>query len=165
MDEVILRRLIEEQLRLMEAAAGVLRESHERVSALLKPGNQFGKQDELTIGEKESCEALTSRFARLCDFLFQRVFRSIDAIELQDEGSGIDRLNRMEKRGVISSARDWRSLRDLRNSIVHDYLIESSDEVLRESHRRANELLNTVTNIKNYLATKGYMGSQHDGSR
>ena len=158
MDEVILRRLIEDQIRLMDAASGVLRDSRERVSALLEPGKQFVKR-ELTIGEKESCEALTSRFARLCDFLFQRVFRSIDAIELQDEGTGIDRLNRMEKRGIIPSAHEWRSLRDLRNSIVHDYLIESSDEVLRESHRRADELFETVENVKRYIATKGYIGS------
>src|SRR6266699_3170913 len=107
MDEVVLRRLLEDQIRLMDAAAEVLRESHERVSALLR-GKDSSTKRELTIGEKESCEALTSRFARLCDFLFQRVFRSIVAIELQDEGSGIDRLNRMEKRGVIPSARDRR---------------------------------------------------------
>ena len=85
------------------------------------------------------------------------MFRTIDAIELQDEGSGIDRLNRMEKRGTIPSARDWRSLRDLRNSIVHDYLIESSDEVLRESHRRAHELLDAVAKIRSYVAMKAYL--------
>ena len=140
----------------MQAAAEVLRESHERVSAFLKPGNGPIER-QLTAGEKEPCEALTSRFARLCDFLFQRIFRNIDAIELQDEGSGIDRLNRMEKRGIIPSARDWRSLRDLRNSIVHDYLIESSDEVLRESHRRAHELLDTVAKTHSYILTKGYV--------
>ncbi|MBI4471960.1 MAG: hypothetical protein HY646_04780 [Acidobacteria bacterium] len=156
MDEVAVRKLLQEQMRLMDAAAEVLRESDERVGALLQPGGDTIKRP-LTVGEKESCEALTSRFARLCDFLFQRMFRSIDAIELQDEGSGIDRLNRMEKRGIIPSAHEWRSLRDLRNSIVHDYLIESSDEVLRESHRRAHELLETVANIKTYTGTKGYL--------
>ena len=140
----------------MEAAAEVLRESHERVSALLDSRLPPGGKP-LTIGERESCEALTSRFARLCDFLFQRMFRSIDAIELQDEGTGIDRLNRMEKKGIISSARDWRSLRDLRNSIVHDYLIESSDDVLRESHKRANELLETAQNLKAYAGAKAYL--------
>src|SRR5206468_1514016 len=116
--------------------------SQNRVGLLLQPA-ELSANRELTAGEKESCEALTSRFARLCDFLFQRVFRTIDIIELQDEGTGIDRLNRMEKRGVIPSAQAWRSLRDLRNSIAHDYLIERSGEVLRESHGRAQELLDT----------------------
>ncbi len=155
MDEIILRRLLKEHVQLMDAAAQVLRESHERVTALLQPSGAAHKQ--LSVGEKESCEALTSRFARLCDFLFQRVFRSIDAIELSDEGTGIDRLNRMEKRGIIPSARDWRSLRELRNAIVHEYLIESSDEVLRESHRRAHELLETVVSVESYLATQRYL--------
>jgi len=156
MDEVVSRQLLKEQVRLMDAAAEVLRESHERVGALLELERKHGKR-ELTVGEKESCEALTSRFARLCDFLFQRVFQTIDTIELQDEGTGIDRLNRMEKRGIIPSTSAWRSLRELRNSITHDYLIELSDEVLREAFRRANELLETVTNLENYIASHGYL--------
>ena len=63
----------------------------------------------------------------------------------------------MEKRGIIFSAAEWGSLRDLSNSIVHDYLIESSGEVLRESRRRAHELLETAANIKTYVAAKGYV--------
>ena len=73
-------------------------------------------------------EALTSRFARLNDFLLQRVFRTLDQIELADEAA-LDRLQRAEARGLISSAERWRELRLLRNAIAHDYLIESADRV------------------------------------
>ena len=52
MDEVVLRRLLEDQIQLMDAAAEVLRESHERVSALLR-GKDSSTKRELTIGEKE----------------------------------------------------------------------------------------------------------------
>ena len=74
-------------------------------------------------------ETLAFRFARRNDFLLQRVFRTLDQIELADEGTVLDRLQRAEARGLISSAERWRELRLLRNAIAHDYLIESADRV------------------------------------
>lgn len=145
------KQLLQDQLKIMNAAAGVLRESAGRVSPILA-----SNKASLSVEEKESCEALTARFARLCDFLFQRIFRTIDRIELLDDGTAIDRLNRMEKRGIISSANTWKELRDLRNDIAHEYLIESSDRVLKESFQKSTELLNTVEAVQKYLQAKGY---------
>ena len=102
-------------------------------------------------------EALTSRFARLNDFLLQRVFRTLDQIELADEAA-LDRLQRAEARGLISSAERWRELRLLRNAIAHDYLIESADRVLRESLTAAPELIETAECIGRYVHAKGYSG-------
>ena len=110
----------------------------------------------LSIEQRESCEALTSRFARLCDLITQRLFRTLDQVELADEGTVLDRLMRAEKRGIIESANEWRELRELRNDIAHDYLIEFSDRVLAEAHRRAPVLLAAVQKITEYVRTKGY---------
>ena len=118
-----LKALLTDQLALMRAAVQVLDESRSRVSAFADRLDSA-----LTISERESCEALTSRFARLNDFLLQRVFRTLDQIELADEAA-LDRLQRAEARGLISSAERWRELRLLRNAIAHDYLIESADRV------------------------------------
>jgi uncharacterized protein YutE (UPF0331/DUF86 family) len=49
------------------------------------------------------------------------VFRSIDAIELEDGGTLLDVVNRAEKRGIVDSAERVRDLKDLRNDIVHEY--------------------------------------------
>jgi hypothetical protein len=139
------------QLALMRAAVQVLDESRGRVAAF---ADRLG--GELTIGERESCEALTSRFARLNDFLLQRVFRTLDQIELADDGTALDRLQRAEKRGLISSADRWRELRLLRNAIAHDYLIESADRVLRESLAAAPELIETAQRVGHYVVAKEY---------
>ena len=139
------------QLALMRAAVQVLDESRGRVAAF---ADRLG--GELTIGERESCEALTSRFARLNDFLLQRVFRTLDQIELADDGTALDRLQRAEKRGLISSAERWRELRLLRNAIAHDYLIESDDSVLRESLAAAPELIETAQRVGHYVVAKEY---------
>lgn len=146
-----LTELLTSQLALMQAAVQVLEESRSRVAVF---ADRLGS--DLTVSERESCEALTSRFARLNDFLLQRVFRTLDQVELADEGTGLDRLQRAEARGLISSAERWRELRLLRNAIAHDYLIESADRVLRESLAAAPELIETAERVGSYVATKGY---------
>ena len=146
-----LKQLLRDQLALMQAAAQVLEESRARVADL---GDRLGGA--LSVGERESCEALTSRFARLNDFLVQRVLRTLDQIELLDEGTPLDRLQRSEARGLITSADRWRELRLLRNAIAHDYLIESADRVLAESLVAAPELLDTVRRILCYVNDKGH---------
>lgn len=135
----------------MKAAAQVLEESRSRVAAL---GDRLG--EDLSVGERESCEALTARFARLNDFLVQRVLRTLDQIELMDEGTPLDRLQRAEARGLIVSVDRWRELRLLRNAIAHDYLIERADRVLAESLAAAPELLDTASRILRYVNEKGY---------
>jgi hypothetical protein len=147
-----LKHLLRDQLSLLRAAALVLDESRSRVAAF---ADRLG--GELSVGERESCEALTSRFARLNDFLVQRVFRTLDQIELMDEGTPLDRLQRAEARGGILSAERWRELRLLRNAIAHDYLIESADRVLRESLMAAPELLQTVQRLLRYVGEKGLL--------
>lgn len=146
-----LNELLRDQLDLLRAAARVLEESRGRVEAFHE---RLG--GELSVGERESCEALTSRFARLNDFLVHRVFRTLDQIELVDEGTVLDRLQRAESRRLIDRAERWRELRLLRNAITHDYLIESADRVLTDSLEAAPELLAAVQSVIAYVAAKGY---------
>jgi hypothetical protein len=148
-------KLLSEQLKLVAAARVAFAQSSDRAEEVLRRVQVGGL--EATVPEKETLEALTSRFARLADILFQRVFRTLDQIELIDEGTNIDRLNRMEKRGLISSAESWRQIRQLRNSIAHEYLIEASDSVVVESIQQGKELLATTDRIINYSKNKGYL--------
>jgi len=156
MAESGIEKILKEQLVILDAAAGVLRESRDRVQKFYSTLS-LPQAAPLTVEQRESCEALTARFARLSDFLFQRVFRTVDRIELVDEGTAIDRLNRMEKRGVIGSALQWRELRELRNQIAHEYLIEKSDRVLLESFEKADALFSAANQVKAYVLQKGYL--------
>lgn len=145
-----LTQMLRAQLTLMQAATEVLEESRSRVAAF-----EHRLAGELTVGERESCEALTSRFARLNDFLVQRAFRTLDQIELLDEGTPLDRLQRAEARQLISSADRWRELRMLRNAIAHDYLIESADRVLLDALASAPELMEATRRVLDYVRAKG----------
>jgi hypothetical protein len=145
MDKAHKIALLRNQLELAKSAAEVLQKSLDRSKPLLQKG-----ESTLTDAEKETLESLTARYSRLSDLIIQKVFRTIDQIELSDEGSMIDRLNRMEKRGIIPSAKVAYQMRELRNQISHEYLIEQSDAVVKNSILFAPELIQTVENINQY---------------
>ena len=75
---------------------------------------KIGLKDSFSEEEFESFEAMTSRYARTTDMLISKVLR----------GTIIDAVNNTEKRG-IADAQDLRKLKDLRNSIAHEYVIEN----------------------------------------
>ena len=138
-----LNAILQENLKIMVAAQLVLQNSYARVLKI-----DFTK--DLSDAEKETCEALTARHSRLSDFLFQKIFRGIDLAELIFEGTQVDVLNRMEKRGLIDSAEKWRELRFLRNEIVHEYLIDASNAVLKKVIQTAPLLLQCCDQIRVY---------------
>jgi hypothetical protein len=102
-------------------------------------------------------EALTGRFARLVDMLIHKFFRAIDTVELVDTGTLIDVINRAEKRGLIDSALEARTLKDLRNDIAHEYLTEKLTLLQTEVYQSVPKLLSMISNAiayaQKYLTT------------
>jgi hypothetical protein len=125
-----------------------LRYSFERA----KFASQFRENQtiELTPEQAEILEALTARFARLADITIQKLFRAIDALEFVDEGSLIDRLNRMEKRNIIANAEEWIVIRKLRNQIAHDYVIGDLIQLQRDIFSKCEVLFETMELMTHY---------------
>jgi len=142
------REFLDQQLQLADKAAEVLRLSYERISKRLPLPVELA--DDVLI----ELDALTSRFARMADILIQKVFRAVDALELVDEGSMLDRLNRAEKRGLISTAQQWREIRLLRNQIAHEYVLNDLRELFEQTIANAPELLLTLDRVKHFAGTK-----------
>jgi len=71
----------------------------------------------------EHIDQLVYRFGKLQDAIGAKLFLRI--VETLQEGTErltfIDKLNILEKAGVINSARQWRILREIRNQLAHDY--------------------------------------------
>lgn len=82
------------------------------------------------------------------------IWISQDAIELVDEGSLIDQLNQMEKRGVIEDVEDWLFIRELRNDIAHDYLFESNKKIQRNAYSLIPLLSKTMSKLEKYVERK-----------
>ncbi|MBU0568564.1 hypothetical protein KKC52_11060 [bacterium] len=83
---------LKQELRDLEKARDVLHYSYEKCQAI-------ELMDGLSYDEQERFEALTGRFARLSDLIIQKTFRLLDILDLEDEGTIRDRINRAEKKG------------------------------------------------------------------
>ena len=114
-----------------------------------------GLKDTYSEEEFAAFEAMTSRYARTTDMLINKVLRSLDAVEYIDGGTVIDAANNSEKRGIADS-QDLRKLKDLRNSIAHEYVTENIvrffDRVLEFT-----PLLKTIIEKLNVYCTR-YIG-------
>lgn len=139
---------LKETLILLDNAVKWLERSYKKCVSIGQ-GNKYSED------EFDAFETLSSRFARVSDILVQKVFRSIDALELSDEGTLLDALNRAEKRTIINSIEDVREIRDLRNQIVHEYvdedLISTFNEILKYTPKLLEIIKNTKIYCKKYL--------------
>ena len=88
--------------------------------------------DELTDEAMDAFEGLTSRFSRVVDVLYSKVFRSLAYLEKGEPLSWIDTLLLMEKTGIINSTEDARLIKELRNDIIHEYLASDMTQLYKE---------------------------------
>ncbi len=101
---------------------------------------------DLQDSQYDDLEALMSRYSRLTDILVNKMFRAIDRMELENPGGSlIDVANRMLKRDLIDSIEELQILKDLRNSIAHDY----SEEDLLSLFKAILELCPTLIELTN----------------
>lgn len=140
--EVLRRQHLEEQLLLAKKAAEALRFSYNRADPM-----PLAHDEAVTPEQAERLEALAARFARLSDILVQKIFRAVDAIELVDEGTLLDRFARMEKRQIIESTETWRTIRELRNQIAHDYVLKDLHNLYSQVYQYAPILLETMSRV------------------
>lgn len=134
---------LEETLRNLAESARWLRRSYARC---LKAST---KRD-LTPADLDAFEALTGRYARTSDMILQKLFRGLDALELEDQGTLLDTLNRAEKRGLIVSAADFREIRELRNEIAHEYAQENLRPLFDSILEHTPTLLEIITRSHDY---------------
>ncbi|MDH5548092.1 MAG: hypothetical protein OEZ43_21145 [Gammaproteobacteria bacterium] len=74
----------------------------------------------------ETLEAFVSRFGRLQDTMGDKLVpRALSALA-EKTGSMLDNLNRAERLGWIASAETWLVARELRNKLVHEYMLDEN---------------------------------------
>lgn len=136
-------QLLVEELTLLEYANDMLTYSYNTC-------RNIGIREDYTFGELDKFEALTSRFARTSDMLIQKIFRLIDILELERPGSVIDRINRAEKRGLISSAEIFKEIRHLRNDISHEYIPTAIEQMFAKVLELTPYIIDSVERVEKY---------------
>lgn len=107
---------------------------------------------DLPMEKAADIELLTSRFAKLQDYMGAQIFPLLlqKLGEYADSMTFIDKLNKLEKFRVIDSAVEWRKMRELRNHIAHEYPDDPTlmAENLNQTYKMTTKLLEELEQVK-----------------
>lgn len=140
-----MKLLLMQELKLLVDARDVLLYSFKKCGAI-------GIKESYEPEELESFESFTGRFARLSDILIQKVFRLLDELDLESQGTIRDRINRAEKKELITSGDVFVEIRMIRNEIAHEYLPEAIHDIFVKVLSLTPHLLDSVERTIKYCS-------------
>ena len=105
----------------------------------------------ISFETEESLDALSSKFSRVSDIFTQKVLKTLIFVLREDAPTFLDRMNLCEKLGIIPSAEEIITIRDLRNIIAHEYLSENLVEIYMEIIRLSDSLLTAIIETENFF--------------
>ena len=73
--------------------------------------------------------------------------------------SVLDRVNRFKKRGVLREEVNYGILKDLRNQIAHEYIIDETDSVVHDVLKHSDLIIEMFNNAKSYCQNRGFLES------
>lgn len=81
---------------------------------------KIGQLNQLELG---MAEILINRFSKLQDTIGEKIFPNVLMLLGEDiyQKTFIDRLNMLEKLGIIDDANEWQNYREARNAATHEY--------------------------------------------
>ncbi len=145
-----LRLLLINGLKVLDDAKEVLVYSFNKCNAI-------GIKESYEPEELESFESFTGRFARLSDILIQKIFRLVDELDLDTQGTIRDRINRAEKKELIVSSDVFVEIRMVRNDIAHEYLPEAIHDIFGKVLSLTPHLLDGVERTMAYCRKYTHM--------
>ena len=111
----------------------------------------IGTKDKYSIEEFGKLETLCSRYSRGIDFLIRKIFRSLDEYEFENQGTLVDVVNNAHKRGLFEEVDRLRVMKDIRNTIVHEYIEDELLHVFEEVLEYTEYLIEIIQNTLNYI--------------
>jgi hypothetical protein len=138
---------LQEHLVLVEQSAAALRHS-------LKQCAQAGLKAEYTLDELDRFEALSARFARASDLYTQKLLKSLFIVLREDAVSFLDKARLAEQLAVIEDAEELAAIRDLRNTIAHEYAVANLNEVFRRTLELTSKLIEIIASTARYVREK-----------
>ncbi len=116
---------------------------------------QYTLNVEYTEDEFDNLETLSSRFARSIDLLVRKVFRSLDDVEFENQGTLIDVVNNAHKRELFDTMEEIRTIKEIRNEIAHEYIDEGLkeifDDILKYTPRLIDIIKKTLVYSEKYI--------------
>jgi hypothetical protein len=147
----------EKDISLLREEFQLLKKSLPHLQGSIGKCSSIEKKSEYSFEELESFDSLTSRFARSADIYSQKVIRTIFAIMREDVRFFADRMYKAEKEGIIASADKLLEIKDLRNDIVHQYIPETTFEIMNDVLKLSVELLKNINWTEMYLSKRNWI--------
>ncbi len=116
-----------------------------------KKCKKIGIKDEYTPEEFSDFENLCARYSRGIDFLIRKIFRTLDEYEFENQGTLIDVVNNAHKRGLFEDVQILRVMKDIRNTIAHEYIEENLSEIFVDVLKYSENLLGIIDNTIGYV--------------
>jgi len=110
-----------------------------------------GIKEDYTIEEFGKFETLCSRYSRSIDFLIRKIFRTLDEYEFENQGTLVDVVNNAHKRKLFDSIDELRIMKDVRNTIVHEYIEDELVGVFEEVLEYSEKLIVIINNTLKYI--------------
>jgi uncharacterized protein YutE (UPF0331/DUF86 family) len=117
--------------------------------------SKIGLKKEYSVDEFSKFETLCSRYSRGIDFLIRKIFRTIDEYEFENQGTLVDVVNNAHKRGLFENIEELRIMKDVRNTVVHEYIEDNLAEVFDEVLFYTDKLLIIIHNTLKYIEKVG----------
>ncbi len=113
--------------------------------------HKIGIKKAYSIAEFGYFETLCSRYSRGIDFLIRKIFRTLDEFEFENQGTLLDVVNRAHKRNLFQDIEQLRLMKDMRNTIVHEYIEDQLVNVFADVLEYSDSLMATMENTKKYM--------------
>ena len=111
----------------------------------------IGIKKHYSIDEFGKFETLCSRYSRGIDFLIRKIFRTLDEYEFENQGTLIDVVNNAHKRGLFDDIDELRIMKDIRNTIAHEYIEDDLVDVFEEVLQYTNKLIIITKTTLHYI--------------
>ena len=146
-----------EQIGLLTQNWDMLQRSLSSLQVSVAKCKEIGEKEDYTFEEEESFDSMTARFSRTTDIYTQKVLRSVWTVMREPYVPFIDFMNKAEKDNIIDSADSILSLRELRNTIDHEYLPEALTELVFEVIAYYPELIKNIKATESFISTRNWL--------
>lgn len=110
-----------------------------------------GIKEVYEIDEFGKFETLCGRYSRGIDFLIRKMFRTLDEYEFENQGTLVDVVNNAHKRGLFDDIEKIRIMKDVRNTIAHEYIEDDLTEVFEEVLEYTQVLISIIKTTLSYI--------------
>lgn len=118
---------------------------------------KIGIKNDYTFEETEAFDALSTKFARNSDILFQKIFKTIIELSGEKAATFLDKVQLLEKMNVIENIDILKEIREFRNQIVHEYFIEQIISLYPDLIDYSKKLIDTFHQTEKFLLQKNWI--------